>query len=1402
MKTAVICILGMVGSWGHASTEPVVEGRVLLPSGAPVPGARVLLFDWSDLRMAPLAAISDGSGHFVLPLATLAGVLPERFELGANYPNPFNPSTMIPYQLPASMYVRLEVFNLLGQRVATLVDGEQPAGFHTASWDATGGAGEAVGAGVYLYRLSGDGVQATRSMLLMDGQAGMSSGGPGDATAARDEGREATSAYGLTVSGPGLVPYVDPAFRVEAAMAPLEVVVKASGSAPPAKVTSSGGILGDVDNTGGVDFFDALLVALYSLDASVFIPNNGDISLGDVNADGQVDLSDAWLIAAWLNDPSDPVLPAGIGEPVAATASLSPDPSTVSFADDGAWHRFTVEAGEPVSVVVNPAGTAPGLEITTRSGRGNYCPAEADDDVTRENGQAVYLSGCAEGEATVELWRESDGTVLRTYTFEVTGSPADLVVASISVSDSTLTPGQSFTLSATVRNQGTGPSEATTLRYYRSTNRTISTRDRRIGTDAVNALSAAATSAESIRLTAPSAEGTWYYGACVVSVGGESAGNNCSAGVRVTVDSAAPTTGSPAGDRAALVALYQATDGPNWTDNTNWLSDRPLYEWQGVETDANGRVTWLSLFNTNLRGEIPKDLGRLSEIEFIYLARNQLTGPVPSELGNLSRLEHLSLNENQLSGPIPPELGALSNLRVLNLGWNGGLTGQVPTWLGDLSNLEKLSLERNQLSGPIPSGLGDLSNLQELWLGSNQLTGPIPSWLGGLSNLRVLSLRGNPLSGPILSGLGDLSNLEELYLSGIQLSAPVPSWLGGLSNLRELWLAGNQLTGPIPSELGDLSNLEYLILNNNQLRGPVPSELGDLSNLRDLSLGSNQLTGPIPSELGDLSNLRKLSLGSNQLTGPIPSELGNLSNLESLYLGRNQLRGPIPSELGNLTKLKTLRLGWNRLSGIIPSNLTNLTELEWVSFRFTHLRAPDADFLRWLRNIDEVNMEVLNAELENLPPVTTIDPGVLSTPPPTWLFLGDIPEEDQTILREEMEYSRAYFAARFGVEATGFTVLVGSREELAQIDPRYVPPIWGQAQVVGSGTGGAVVVLTYGFEKKRGLLLKDPGLLVLSAKEPIAHEYFHVLQGQLASGFEQLEGGEIAYYSNTAGGGIWPKWPVEGFAAYADFAYLLNRVNGEWHDGIKKFLVLEKSWAAGTLNEGDLSRREDAVEFYRNVCVRADSATASYALAFAGAAFAVEQAGEESYVKYWKLLGERPTWQQAFQEAFGTRTDAFYQAFEAWLPSQFPVLPSPTRRAEIRVDWPDGVAQLPETLLSTLHVRLDQVQFQGGTVSYGSGGHSGIDGWHPPVSLHPELNNGSPTGFTALLSLWLHGECTEHLLGWYKDGELTDQLGEATRVEVFGRDSSLDWRLPARLETLPRLVSRPTSDSSQRRNCQ
>ena len=385
---------------------------------------------------------------------------------------------------------------------------------------------------------------------------------------------------------------------------------------------------------------------------------------------------------------------------------------------------------------------------------------------------------------------------------------------------------------------------------------------------------------------------------------------------------------------AALVALYDATDGQNWIRKDNWLTDAPLEEWYGVSVGDNGRVNGLKLSLNRLRGEPTKELGRLTNLRVLDLSGNQLIGEVPRWLGDLTNLTILRLGggwhrDFGLGGGLPAELVNLTNLRELHLP-SSQLTGEIPRWLGNLTNLNWLNFRGNRLSGEIPRELERLTNLRTLNLGSNQLTGEVPRWLGNLTDLDTLFLNYNRLSGEIPWELSNLTSLRALSLGGNQLTGEIPHWLGNFVNLTDLSLYDNRLSGEIPCALERLTNLTGLRLDGNQLTGDIPGWLGNFADLMDLSLHSNGLSGGIPWELGHLTNLSLLHLDGNQLSGEIPWALGRLNKLIELRLNDNQLAGDIPWELGRLANLGYLDLRHNRLAGEIPIELCRLDNLETI----------------------------------------------------------------------------------------------------------------------------------------------------------------------------------------------------------------------------------------------------------------------------------------------------------------------------------------------------------------------------------------------------------------------------------------------------------------------------------------
>ena len=259
------------------------------------------------------------------------------------------------------------------------------------------------------------------------------------------------------------------------------------------------------------------------------------------------------------------------------------------------------------------------------------------------------------------------------------------------------------------------------------------------------------------------------------------------------------TVMAPSPDRETLIAIYNATDGPNWMQQDNWLSEAPIRTWHGITTNDVDRVTKIHLRVVGMAGSLPVELGQLAHLDSLIMGGQDLTGSIPAELSRLERLDTMNLSGSQLTGSIPPELGQLTRLKEMYLDGNR-LSGTIPPELGQMSSMALLSLSRNELSGSIPPELGQLTNIERLNLSRNNLTGYIPPEFGQFVNLRVLVLSDNELTGTVPDEIGNLPRLNILQLNGnADLSGSLPrSFLN--SPIHDLWLQGTQVCVPPDAE--------------------------------------------------------------------------------------------------------------------------------------------------------------------------------------------------------------------------------------------------------------------------------------------------------------------------------------------------------------------------------------------------------------------------------------------------------------------------------------------------------------------------------------------------------------------------------------------------------------------------
>ena len=476
------------------------------------------------------------------------------------------------------------------------------------------------------------------------------------------------------------------------------------------------------------------------------------------------------------------------------------------------------------------------------------------------------------------------------------------------------------------------------------------------------------------------------------------------------VDLAWNPLGVPDAEYEALVALYNSTNGPGWTNSTNWLTGNT--PWHGVWV-SGGHVVKISLDDNHLVGTIPPQIGSLTGLNVLELAANYLSGLIPAEIDSAGSLYELDLSRNDLTGEIPSWVtnlpcgqgppGILYNgLSSTDPAVLAFMNEHFPTWQST-QTLPPASVSAAALSSPnaavsltpvsytgdpgyfevgisqtsggpytfSPQNQTDSKSTLQLTItglasGDNYIVVQTVTPACRNNQNCVTSIPSQEIDVPWNAmGVpdGEYQALAALYngtngpgwrTSTNWLTSGAP-WYGVTvagGHVTGIALVNDGLNGTIPPEIGNLVNLQKLWLNSNHLSGTIPAELGNLVNLGDLNLSNNKLSGTMPSELGSLVNLRDLNLSYNQLSGTIPSELGSLTDLQLLYLSTNELSGAIPPELGSLVNLQGLDLSGNKLSGTVPSELGSLAHLQQLCLDSNELSGAIPPELGNLTNLE------------------------------------------------------------------------------------------------------------------------------------------------------------------------------------------------------------------------------------------------------------------------------------------------------------------------------------------------------------------------------------------------------------------------------------------------------------------
>ncbi|KAK4404227.1 Polygalacturonase inhibitor [Sesamum angolense] len=270
-------------------------------------------------------------------------------------------------------------------------------------------------------------------------------------------------------------------------------------------------------------------------------------------------------------------------------------------------------------------------------------------------------------------------------------------------------------------------------------------------------------------------------------------------------------------DKKALLKIKK--DLNNAYDFVSWDPKIDCCEWNSVKCDEKtNRITSVAISNSDLKLPLPAAVGDLPFLQTLSFYKTNLTGQIPIVITKLSELIFLDLRWNLLSGPVPSFLSQLKNLNYIGLSFNN-FTDSIPPSLSRLPKLGGLLLDRNKLTGSIPESFADFRVKDfYLYLSHNQLNGTIPIRLGH-TNFTLLDVSRNTLEGDISFLFGKNKSINTAYFSRNKLQFDMskmefPKTLGNLD------LSHNKIYGSLPEGLTKI----YINLNvsYNRLCGRIP----------------------------------------------------------------------------------------------------------------------------------------------------------------------------------------------------------------------------------------------------------------------------------------------------------------------------------------------------------------------------------------------------------------------------------------------------------------------------------------------------------------------------------------------------------------------------------------------------